>query len=90
MNSLINSKKLFMLFKTAFLLTVAFLLIMSNSANAGNEKVNICHLPAGDQDKMIDLKLPQSAAAAHIQHGDYLGTCQQMLEPPVVYGGLAF
>jgi len=38
-------------------------------------KTTICHIPPGNPDKAHTLSVGNSAVAAHLAHGDYLGEC---------------
>lgn len=39
-------------------------------------KTIICHIPPGNPDKAHTLSIANSAVAAHLAHGDYLGKCK--------------
>ncbi len=41
----------------------------------GNNKVYVCHIPPGNPNNPNTLCIPYSGMAAHIAHGDYLGSC---------------
>jgi len=42
-------------------------------------KVQLCHLPSGDTDKANTLCVTESASKAHLDHGDGVGTCGEVL-----------
>lgn len=41
----------------------------------GNHKVTICHVPPGNPAKRHTLKISENALAAHLAHGDWVGSC---------------
>ena len=47
-------------------------------------EIVICHKPPGNPTNTQQLTIPQSAWAAHEAHGDVLGTCPVVLNPPEV------
>jgi len=47
-------------------------------------EIVICHKPPGNPTNTQQLTIPQSAWAAHQAHGDVLGTCPVVVNPPVV------
>ena len=57
---------------SALLLVLAF--SVPAAANAGGT-VTICHIPAGNLDAARTLTVHVNAVAAHLRHGDTLGTC---------------
>ena len=50
------------------------------AAGAAAEKIDLCHLP-GTPDETT-LNVSQNAVGAHIAHGDTLGSCDDLPEPP--------
>ncbi|MBX9853088.1 MAG: hypothetical protein K2X86_15200, partial [Cytophagaceae bacterium] len=42
------------------------------------EKVSICHLPPGNPDNPQTILIPKSALKAHLDHGDVIGTCDEV------------
>ena len=42
---------------------------------ARNEKVVVCHVPPGNPGNAQTISIGESAVAAHLAHGDYLGEC---------------
>jgi len=40
-----------------------------------NQKVDICHLPPGNPGNTQDLNVSINAVAAHLSHGDWVGSC---------------
>ncbi|HEY0066676.1 MAG TPA: T9SS type A sorting domain-containing protein [Flavisolibacter sp.] len=42
----------------------------------GNNKVEICHVPAGKPSKSDEICVSKNAVEAHLDHGDYLGSCR--------------
>jgi hypothetical protein len=48
---------------------------LPTSAGGTGEKVTICHIPGGDEDKANTLVVDESAVPAHLAHGDTLGAC---------------
>lgn len=54
------------------------------AGNSGNAKVKICH-QTGNSDKCHELCVAESAVQAHLDHGDFLGSCtSNCLPPPVI------
>lgn len=43
--------------------------------STGGGKVTICHIPPGNPNARHTLEIPNSALAAHLAHGDYIGAC---------------
>jgi hypothetical protein len=41
----------------------------------GTTKVDVCHIPPGDPDNAHTITIGSPAVAAHLDHGDFLGTC---------------
>jgi len=39
------------------------------------DKVEVCHIPPGNRNNKQTIMVSQSAVAAHLAHGDYLGNC---------------
>ncbi len=50
------------------------------SLRASEEKVELCHIPAGNPDNRHTINVGASAQAAHLAHGDYLGPCRDLIE----------
>jgi hypothetical protein len=48
---------------------------LPTSEGGTGEKVTICHIPGGDEDKANTLVVDESAVPAHLGHGDTLGAC---------------
>ena len=44
------------------------------------EKVKVCHIPAGDEGKANTIEIARSALESHIAHGDYEGECEEEFE----------
>ena len=42
---------------------------------AADHKVEVCHVPPGNPDNPITILIPEQAVAAHLAHGDFLGSC---------------
>jgi hypothetical protein len=47
-----------------------------------NCKVTICHVPPGNPSNEHSIRVGKSALRAHIEHGDYLGSCDAPPPPP--------
>ena len=47
-------------------------------------KVTVCHVPPGNACKEHKIRVGKSAVRAHIEHGDYLGSCDVPPPPPPV------
>ena len=45
------------------------------AAQAGVDKVTICHIPPGNPDNAHTITVGAPAVPAHLAHGDYLGEC---------------
>lgn len=48
---------------------------INNPFYTGNDKVQICHIPPGNPNNRQTIMVSQSAVAAHLAHGDFLGDC---------------
>ena len=59
---------------TTFLMA-AGVLLLGSTAMAGAPKVDICHIPPGNPGNPQSIRVGTSAVAAHLAHGDTLGTC---------------
>lgn len=46
-------------------------------ATAYAAKVTVCHIPPGDPENYHDITISETALQAHLDHGDYEGTCQE-------------
>ena len=44
---------------------------------SGGAKVEICHTPPNGPGKYHTIKVSENALAAHLAHGDFLGTCSE-------------
>jgi hypothetical protein len=51
------------------------------SATVGNDKVSICHIPPGNPDNTHVITVSVHAVAAHLAHGDNLGSCDAFPPP---------
>lgn len=66
---------------------ICFLMFFSLSnafGQAGNTKVKICHKTGYLKDPCHELCVEQSSVQAHINHGDYLGSCLANCATPTV------
>ncbi|HSS78396.1 MAG TPA: calcium-binding EGF-like domain-containing protein, partial [Thermoanaerobaculia bacterium] len=45
-------------------------------ASAGSAKVVICHVPPGNPGNAHTITVSEAAVAAHLGHGDHLGSCE--------------
>jgi len=51
----------------------------SSSANGNSSsKATICHIPPGNPDQKMTLSVGQSSVPAHLDHGDSLGSCDDL------------
>lgn len=57
--------------------SVTFCVKDIRSGSNGGGKVNICHIPPGNPANSNTLSVSVNAVAAHLAHGDYLGSCGQ-------------
>ncbi len=55
------------------------------AGSSGNTKVQICHRTGNANDPCHVLCVAESAVAAHLAHGDYLGKCLPNCATPPVY-----
>jgi len=58
------------------------------AGNSGVAKVTICHKTGSATNPCVTLCVDESAVAAHIAHGDFVGKCTQNCLPPVNNSGL--
>ena len=55
--------------------------ILEKKKDKDNEKkVKVCHIPPGNHSNAHDIKIDESAVAAHLAHGDLLGKCKDVLD----------
>ncbi len=47
-----------------------------DDAYAKNNKVTICHIPSGNPENAHTIAVSENAVAAHLTHGDFVGTCE--------------
>ncbi len=59
---------------SCFALFVA-LALSAPAAWAGNQKVQVCHIPPGNPSNFHTITISQSALQAHLGHGDFAGPC---------------
>lgn len=52
--------------------------VTDKKGNKDNKKVYICHIPPGNPANAHTLEVSTNAVAAHLKHGDKLGTCNQV------------
>ena len=45
------------------------------SSDTSTEKVTLCHVPPGNHDKAHSITVSGLSVLAHLDHGDYLGAC---------------
>ncbi len=48
---------------------------LGSGASAGQQKVQVCHLPPGNPNNYHTITIGASALPAHLAHGDLVGTC---------------
>lgn len=51
------------------------LLALGTPAWAGNNKVQVCHVPPGNPSNFHTITVSENALQAHLGHGDLLGAC---------------
>ncbi len=57
-------------------LLILMLALAATVAQAGNNKIEICHFPPGNQDNFHTITISENAWTAHqVNHGDLLGSC---------------
>jgi len=62
---------------TQVVLIGLFLVLTSFSSQPAPEpKITICHLAPGNTDNRQTLTISLSALQAHLDHGDFIGTCR--------------
>jgi hypothetical protein len=49
-----------------------------------NDKAQICHRTASKKNPWLQLDVSQSAVQAHLDHGDFIGDCDQVNDPDFV------
>ena len=59
-----------------FLICLGSTALMPETAEAGNAKVEVCHIPPGNPDNFHTIKISENALSAHFNnHGDLGGPC---------------
>lgn len=59
-------------------------------------KIVICHVPPGNPNNRHTIEVSQNALQAHLDHGDYIGSCNELPPPapqdsiPVKEEGVAY
>ena len=84
MKTMIKAKILLLIFLTAgasVAITHPDTGKVSSSKNNMEEKVLICHSPPGNSSAKQDLWVSASSVAAHLAHGDALGSCTEENTP---------
>lgn len=67
----------------ARLCAMLFIALFCSTAFGGATKVDLCHIPPGDPDNFHTISINEKAVPSHIRHGDTLGVCEDIEEPPV-------
>ncbi len=55
---------------------------LEDNGVVGNQKVVICHVPPGNPENEHSIRISYNAVHAHLAHGDRLGSCDEMPDPP--------
>jgi hypothetical protein len=66
--------------KHATLMVSLLLLLIGSTAQAGGNKITICHRPPSNPDNFHTITVSESALNAHLSHGDLLGSCFENCE----------
>jgi hypothetical protein len=53
-----------------------------------SKKVTLCHIPPGNPDNAHTISASESSVNTHLEHGDYLGSCEEISPPPQRYTGI--
>ena len=59
----------------ALSMTLLAAVAASQPANAGADKVTVCHIPPGNPENAHTIVVGPTAVPAHLAHGDTLGEC---------------
>jgi len=64
------------LIATMLILSSFAFVLPANDAYAQGNKVSMCHFPPGNPDNAQTISVSENAVGAHLEHGDFIGTCE--------------
>jgi hypothetical protein len=51
---------------------------LSSAKGGSSKKTTICHIPPGNPDQKMTLSVGSSSVPAHLDHGDFEGSCADL------------